>query len=132
MPAKQRRAVLIGDSITRAWGVFAPDFFGANGYIDRGISGQTTSQILVRFRQDVISLEPQAVHLMAGTNDIAENAGPYHPRDTTNNLMSTAELAKLHGVRVILASVPPTTDFPWRTGLQPVSKIRALNDWIRA
>jgi lysophospholipase L1-like esterase len=132
LPAAQRRAVFLGDSITRAWMVFDPEFFTANGYVERGISGQTTPQMLVRLREDVISLRPAALHLMAGTNDIAENTGPYHPRDTTNNLMSMAELAKLHGIRVILASVPPAAEFSWRTALQPISKIRALNDWIRA
>ena|ERR1051326_6236017 len=132
LPAAERRVVFMGDSITRAWMVFNPEFFTANGYIDRGVSGQTTPQMLVRFRQDVISLRPAALHLMAGTNDIAENTGPYRPEATTNNILSMAELAKLHGMRVILAALPPTAEFPWRTGLQPAGKIRALNDWIRA
>ena len=78
----------MGDSITRGWQVFHPEFFTANGFVDRGISGQTTPQMLVRFRQDVIQLSPEAVHLMAGTNDIAENTGPFDPEATKNNMMS--------------------------------------------
>lgn len=131
LPASARRVVFLGDSITREWPIFDPEFFAANGFICRGISGQTTPQMLVRLRQDVISLAPQAMHLLAGTNDIAENTGPYDPRATTNNIMSMAELAKLHGIRVILAAIPPTVEFGWRPGREPVPKIRALNDWIR-
>ena len=132
LPAEQRRVVFFGDSITRGWINLHPEFFAAGGYVDRGISGQTTPQMLVRFRQDVISLMPAAVHFMGGTNDIAENTGPYDPQATTNNITSMMELAKVHGIRVIVAAIPPAADFPWRTGLQPPAKIRALNNWIKA
>jgi lysophospholipase L1-like esterase len=131
LPAGARRVVFLGDSITREWPLFHPEFFAPNGYICRGISGQTTPQMLVRLRQDVISLAPEAMHLMAGTNDIAENTGPYHPEATTNNIISIAELAKLHGIRVILASVPPAVEYGWHPGHEPAPKIRALNEWIR-
>jgi lysophospholipase L1-like esterase len=131
LPAADRRVVFMGDSITRIWINLHPEFFTANGYVDRGISGQTTPQMLVRFRQDVIALRPAAVHLMGGTNDIAENTGPYSPEATTNNIASMAELARVHGIRVILGPVPPAADFLWRTGLQPIPKIRALNEWLR-
>lgn len=131
LPLSERRVVFMGDSITRIWINQHPEFFAANGYVDRGISGQTTPQMLVRFRQDVIALKPAAVHLMGGTNDIAENTGPYSPEATTNNIASMVELAKVHGIRVILASVPPAADFAWRTGLQPIPKIRALNEWLQ-
>jgi lysophospholipase L1-like esterase len=131
LPLAERRVVFMGDSITRIWINQHPEFFTANGYVDRGISGQTTPQMLVRFRQDVIALQPAAVHLMGGTNDIAENTGPYSAEAATNNVASMAELAKVHGIRVILGSLPPAADFTWRTGLQPALKIRALNDWLQ-
>jgi lysophospholipase L1-like esterase len=132
LPAAARRVVFFGDSITRGWINLHPEFFATGGYVDRGISGQTTPQMLVRFRQDVISLSPAAIHFMGGTNDIAENTGPYDPQATTNNITSMLELAKAHDIRVILAAVPPAADFPWRKGLQPPPKIRALNEWIKA
>ena len=131
LPAAERRVVFMGDSITRAWRVFHPEFFTTSGFVDRGISGHATPQMLVRFRQDVISLEPEAVHLMAGTNDIAENTGPYDPQSTRNNLMSMVELARMHRLRIILATVPPAAAFPWRVVAEPVAKLRALNEWIR-
>src|SRR5689334_11613611 len=132
LPAAERRVVFLGDSITRGWEVFHPEFFTANGFIDRGISGQTTPQMLVRFRQDVILLEPAAVHIMAGTNDVAENTGPFDPEATRNNLMSMVELARMHRLRIVLSAIPPAAAFPWRTVAEPVSKIRTLNEWIRA
>jgi lysophospholipase L1-like esterase len=132
LPLAERRVVLIGDSITRGWINVRPEFFAANGLVDRGISGQTTPQMLVRFRQDVIALEPAAVHIMGGTNDVAENAGPFDPEATKNNLMSMVELARTHRIRIILAAIPPAAAFPWRTVPEPVTKIRALNTWIAA
>jgi lysophospholipase L1-like esterase len=132
LPAAERRVVFLGDSITRGWEVFHPEFFTASGFIDRGISGQTTPQMLVRFRQDVILLDPAAVHIMAGTNDVAENTGPFDPEATRNNLMSMVELARMHRVRIVLASIPPVAAFSWRAIPDPVAKIRALNEWIRA
>ncbi|TAN07999.1 MAG: GDSL family lipase [Rhodanobacteraceae bacterium] len=124
------RVVFMGDSITQIWKQKDPDFF-SDGRIDRGISGQTTSQMLVRFRQDVIDLHPAVVHIMAGTNDIAGNTGATTLADIEGNLASMAELAQAHGIRVILASVPPSNHFDWRPRVNPVASIRALNAWIR-
>lgn len=124
------RVVFMGDSITEFWGDKDAAFFTA-GKIDRGISGQTTSQMLLRFRQDVIDLHPQAVHIMAGTNDVAGNTGPATLEQVEGNLASMAELAKVHGIRVILASVPPAARFPWRPDMQTVPTIQALNSWIK-
>lgn len=123
--------VFMGDSITQGWIDKAPAFF-RKGLVDRGIGGQTTPQMVLRFRQDVIDLHPRAVHIMAGTNDIAGNTGPMTFAQTEANIMTMAELAKQHGVRVILASIPPAANFPWRPGLETVSKIAALNAWIKA
>jgi lysophospholipase L1-like esterase len=132
LPAAERRVVFLGDSITRGWINDRPAFFTANGFVDRGISGQTTPQMLVRFRQDVIALAPAAVHILAGTNDVAENTGPFDPEATKNNLMSMVELARMHRIRIILAAIPPAAAFPWRAVAEPVAKIRALNAWIAA
>jgi len=122
--------VFIGDSITQGWFDMVPGFF-TPGRQGRGIGGQTTPQMLLRFRQDVIDLKPQVVQIMAGTNDIAGNTGPMTPDQTKANLMSMAELAQAHGIRVILASIPPADGFPWRPGLDTAPKIAALNGWIR-
>lgn len=126
----EQRVVFLGDSITEFWKVADPALFSA-GVIDRGISGQTTGQMLLRFRQDVVDLRPVAVHLMAGTNDIAGNAGPTTLEAVQANLQSMVELADAHGIEVILASVPPAADFPWRVGLDPGPTIELLNAWLQ-
>jgi len=123
--------VFIGDSITQGWFDKNPAFF-TPGRVGRGIGGQTTPQILVRFRQDVIDLKPKVVHIMMGTNDIASNTGPMTPEQTEANVETLTELAKAHHIRVILASIPPAARFPWRPGLETVEKIRTLNAWIKA
>ncbi|MFE8583329.1 GDSL-type esterase/lipase family protein [Sphingomonas sp. NCPPB 2930] len=122
--------VFMGDSITQGWFDKMPDFF-TPGRIGRGIGGQTTTQMLLRFRQDVIDLKPKVVQIMAGTNDIAGNTGPMTPEQTEANIMSMAELARAHGIRVILASIPPADHFPWRPGLDTASRIAVLNDWMK-
>lgn len=128
----ERRVVFFGDSITEGWGKTGSEaFFPGKPYVNRGISGQTTPQMLVRFRQDVIDLKPAAVVILAGTNDIAGNTGPATPQMIQDNLASMAQLARANGIAVVLASVLPASDYPWKTGLQPAPKIRALNDWIR-
>ena len=124
------RVIFMGDSITEGWGDIDPKFFAAHRYVDRGISGQTTPQMLVRFRQDVIALRPAAVVILAGTNDIAGNTGPAKIESIEDNLKSMAELARAHGIRVVLSSVLPVFDYSWRPGLQPVPKIAALNSWM--
>ncbi|TAA23746.1 MULTISPECIES: SGNH/GDSL hydrolase family protein [Pseudoxanthomonas] len=128
----QRRVVFFGDSITEGWGKTGSEtFFPGKPYVNRGISGQTTPQMLVRFRQDVIDLKPAVVVILAGTNDLAGNTGPATPQMIQDNLASMAQLARANGIAVVLASVLPASDYPWKTGLQPAPKIRALNDWIR-
>lgn len=126
----EQRIVFMGDSITEFWKLGDPALFSA-GVIDRGISGQTTGQMLVRFRQDVIDLHPIAVHLMAGTNDIAGNSGPTTLATVQGNIQSMVEMAQAHGITVILASIPPAADFPWRPGLQPARTIETLNAWLQ-
>lgn len=125
------RVVFLGDSITEGWKPTVPAFFEGRPYVDRGIGGQTTPQMLVRFHQDVIALEPQVVVILAGTNDVAGNTGPSTPEMILGNLISMAELARTHGIKVVLASVLPVLDFPWRPGLEPAPKIVALNVLIR-
>jgi lysophospholipase L1-like esterase len=124
------RIVFMGDSITENWRNLAPDFF-QRGHVGRGISGQTTLQMLVRFRQDVIDLKPRVVHIMAGTNDVAGNTGAETDADIQNDIRSMVELAQAHGIRIILASIPPAADFPWRKGLNPGPRIVRLNAWLK-
>lgn len=128
--AGEQRVVFYGASIVEYWKTRGA-FFPVKPYIDRGISGQTTAQMLVRFRQDVIDLHPKAVVILGGTNDVAGNMGPMTPAMTEGNWQSMAELAKTSGIAVIFASVTPSTDFPWRRGLKPAEKIRALNAWLK-
>lgn len=128
----ERRVVFYGDSITDGWGRTAGTrFFPGKPYVNRGISGQTTAQMLVRFRQDVIELKPAAVVILAGTNDIAGNTGPATLDMIEGNLRSMAELARANGIRVVLASVLPVSDYPWRPGLHPANTVRALNTRLR-
>jgi len=122
--------VFMGDSITQGWFDMMPAFFTPGRY-GRGIGGQTTPQMLLRFRQDVIDLHPQVVQIMAGTNDIAGNTGPMTPEQTQANLMSMAELAHAHGIRVILASIPPASHFAWRPRLDTATPIAAMNAWMK-
>jgi lysophospholipase L1-like esterase len=123
------RVVFMGDSITDNWLGGDPSLF-TGGLVDRGISGQTTPQMLVRFRQDVIDLHPQAVHIMAGTNDIAGNTGAATMATVEGNIETMAELARAHGIKVILASIPPAAAFPWSPGKQPAPIIDAFNRWL--
>nr|WP_151953244.1 SGNH/GDSL hydrolase family protein [Sphingomonas sp. EC-HK361] len=125
------RTVFIGDSITQGWYDKVPAFF-SNTRIDRGIGGQTTPQMLVRFRADVVNLRPAVVQIMGGTNDIAGNTGPMTAEQTKDNIMAMADIARANGIRVILASIPPADHFPWRPGLETASKIAAMNLWLKA
>jgi lysophospholipase L1-like esterase len=124
------KAVFMGDSITEGWGVGDPSLF-THGVLDRGISGQTSPQMLVRFYQDVVALHPQAVHIMAGTNDVAGNTGPSSPDDFKNNIRAMVDLARANHIRVVLASILPADRFSWRPDIQPVGQIRQLNAWLR-
>jgi lysophospholipase L1-like esterase len=122
--------VFLGDSITEGWLQKAPAFF-STGRVCRGISGQTTPQLLLRFRQDVIDLQPRAVHIMAGTNDIAGNTGPSTLKMIQDNFLGMSDIAIANGMHLILASIPPASDFPWRPGLPTVAPIGAMNAWLK-
>tara|TARA_R110002153_G_C13246219_1_gene491204 strand:+ start:660 stop:1346 length:687 start_codon:yes stop_codon:yes gene_type:complete len=132
MPApNENRVVFMGNSITIGWLNKRPEFFEGKPYINRGISGQTTPQMLLRFRQDVIDLNPKVVVILAGTNDIAGNTGPSTPKMILDNIKSMAELARANGIKVIIASVLPAFDYPWKPGLNPNEKIPALNKLLK-
>ena len=128
----ENRVVFMGNSITIGWLDKVPEFFRGKPYINRGISGQTTPQMLVRFRQDVIALRPKVVVILAGTNDIAGNTGPMTLDQILDNLISMAELARANGIEPVLSSVLPAFDYPWRPGLEPNVKIPRLNAMIKA
>jgi lysophospholipase L1-like esterase len=124
----ENRVVFLGDEITEKWTAFFP----GKPYLNRGIAGQTTPQMLVRFQQDVISLKPKVVVISAGTNDLASVTGPATQGTIAENFTSMVELAKVHGIRVVLASVTPVCDcFVKQTGLRPQGKIIGLNGWIK-
>ncbi|MEA5127941.1 MAG: SGNH/GDSL hydrolase family protein [Proteiniphilum sp.] len=132
-PAKtcDQRVVFMGNSITQGWIGQVPEFFEGRDYINRGISGQTTPQMLLRFRQDVLKLWPKVVVILAGTNDIAGNTGPSTLEMIEDNIYSMTELAQAHGIQVVLCSVLPAYDYPWRPGLEPAPKIVELNKRIK-
>ncbi len=132
-PHEAGRVVFFGDSITDGWGRGEGTvFFPGKPYVNRGISGQTTAQMLVRFRQDVIALQPEVVVILAGTNDIAGNTGAATLGMIEDNLRSMTQLAQANGIRVVLASVLPASVYWWRPGYRPAAKIRALNQRIEA
>ncbi len=126
------RVVFMGNSITIGWLNARPSFFKDKPYINRGISGQTTPQMLIRFRQDVIDLQPKVVVILAGTNDIAGNTGPSTLPMILDNIKGMAELAAANNIKVILSSTLPAYDYPWRPGLKPNEKIPVLNAMIKA
>lgn len=127
----EERIVFMGNSITQGWGDHFPEYFDNPNYLNRGIGGQTTPQMLLRFRQDVIKLYPKVVVILAGTNDIAGNTGPSTLEMIEDNLYSMAELAKVHNIEVVLCAVLPVFDYPWQTGLEPAEKIIELNRRIK-
>ena len=122
--------VFMGDSITEFW-ANQPDFARDSARVGRGIGRQSSPQILLRFRNDVINLKPRVVHIMAGTNDIAEATGRESDDEIEGYISNMVELAQLHGIKVVLASIPPAADFFWHTGLNPAPRIRALNNWLK-
>lgn len=127
----EKRIVFMGDSITEFWSVLCPEFFDGKPYINRGISGQTSPQMLIRFRADVIDLKPSIVVLLAGANDIAGNTGPSTLEMILNNIISMVELAKANQIKVILCSLLPAYDFPWKTGSFPAEKIETFNTMLK-
>lgn len=132
LPAdNENRVVFIGNSITQGWIEVNPNFFVGKSYINRGISGQTTPQMLVRFRSDVVNLKPKVVVILAGTNDIAGNTGPSTLEMIEDNIASMVEIANANNIKVVLCSILPAYDYPWKTGLEPAQKIVDLNKWIK-
>jgi len=133
----EKRAVFMGDSITDAWPQRASEFFAGRPYVGRGISAQTTPQMLLRFRQDVVDLKAKVVVILAGTNDIASNTGPMTDEEIQGNLMSMAQLAKAHDIKVVFSSVLPVSAYHTapngvpQTILRPMTRIRAINDWMK-
>jgi lysophospholipase L1-like esterase len=125
----ENRVVFMGDSITEGWHLDVS--FPGKPYINRGISGQTTPQMVLRFRQDVIALQPKVVVILAGTNDIAGNTGPETLEQIEDNLASMADLASANHIRVVLCSITPAFDYPWKPGQTPAPKIDAINAWLR-
>ena len=133
LPAERRRVVFMGNSITDSWATMRPRFFADNGFVGRGISGQTTMQMVLRFAQDVIALRPQAVVINAGINDIAENTGPYDEQATFSNIRLMAEQARHYNINVVLTSVLPAAGFRWNRAVTDApEKIESLNRRIRA
>ena len=128
----EARVVFYGNSITEGWAQYFGAMFPGKPYLGRGISGQTTPQMLVRFRQDVVALAPRVVVILAGTNDIAGNTGPSTIEMIEDNLASMTEVAQANGIRVVLSSVLPVFDYPWKPGLEPAPKIIALNAWMKS
>ncbi len=126
-----QRVVFYGDSITDNWGRKFGKFFPGKPYVNRGISGQTTAQMLLRFQQDVVHLQPAAVVILAGTNDVAENTGPYTDAQIEDNFKSMVAIARANHIRVILGSIPPADRFPWHPGIEPAERIRTLNAWLK-
>lgn len=126
------RVVFMGNSITEGWIQMRPEFFNNRDYINRGIGGQTTPQMLLRFREDVINLNPSVVIILAGTNDIAGNSGYISLESIIDNIKSMAEIANANGIKVIISSILPAIDYPWKPGLDPASKIIIINKALKA
>lgn len=129
LPGQRADIVFIGDSITEGWSRFAPALF-TGGIVNRGISGQTSPQLLLRFMADVVALQPRVVHLMIGTNDVAGNTGPTTPQAYQDNVRAMVTLAKANGIKVVLGSIPPADHFGW-TSAQPGDWIGKLNGWLK-
>ena len=125
------RVVFMGNSITEGWIQMRPDFFDNRDYINRGIGGQTTPQMLLRFRQDVVDLNPKVVVILAGTNDIAGNSGYISLEAIISTIKSMAEIANANEIKVIISSILPAIDYPWKPGLDPASKIITINKALK-
>ena len=130
--ADPNRVVFMGNSITMDWSDYDASFFSENPFVNRGIGGQTSPQMLVRFRSDVVSLNPKAVVIFAGTNDIAGNTGLISLENTAENIFSMAEIAMANNIAVYICSTLPAIDFLWSPGLEPASKIVKLNSILKS
>ena len=128
----EKRVIFYGDSITDAWARNPDEFFPGKHYIGRGISGQTTPQMLVRFQQDVVHLEPAVVVILAGTNDIAGNTGPSTPDMIEDNFASMVAIAKANNIKMVISSILPADHYSWRPGVQPADQIRQMNTRLKA
>ena len=128
---KKPVAVFMGNSITEGWVNMHPEFFAEHNFIGRGIGGQTSPQMLLRFTPDVLDLDPEVVVILAGTNDIAGNTGASSVKMITDNIKAMAQLAKANGIKVVLSSILPVYDYPWQPGLKPAAKIAEVNNWIK-
>ena len=126
------RVVFMGNSITEGWIQMRPEFFNNRDYINRGFGGQTTPQMLLRFREDVINLNPSVVIILAGTNDIAGNSGYISLESIIDNIKSMSEIANANGIKVIISSILPAIDYPWKPGLDPAPKIIIINKALKA
>lgn len=129
---KEKRVIFLGSSIFEFWKQKDPEYFSRNTYVDRGISGQISPQLLIRFRQDVINLKPKAVIILAGSNDISGNTGHVTNEKIMNNIKSMAELARLHHIKVILCKYLPVYEYPWNKSIKPAEIIVSLNEMIAA
>jgi lysophospholipase L1-like esterase len=129
--AKRVETVFIGDSITELWMTADPAFFSA-ARVDRGISGQTSAQMLLRFTADVVALKPKVVHILAGTNDVAGNTGPNRPEDFKNNIRAMSDISDANRIAVVIGAIPPADRFLWRGELKPAAQIAELNGWLKA
>jgi lysophospholipase L1-like esterase len=125
------RVVFMGNSITEGWSFLDKDFFINNPFVNRGIGGQTTPQMLIRFKPDVVNLNPKAVVILAGINDIAENTGPVTIENIAENIISMAEIAKANEIKVFICSTLPAIDFPWSPGMEPGPKVIKLNSILK-
>lgn len=126
------KVVFMGNSITEGWAQQRPEFFQKHNFAGRGIGGQTTPQMLIRFTPDVLDLQPEAVVILAGTNDIAGNTGPSSVKMITDNLAAMAQLARVHGIKVVLSSILPVKEYPWSKEADAVGMIAAVNNWMKA
>ena len=129
--ADPNRVVFMGNSITQGWSNFDASFFSDNPFVNRGIGGQTTPQMLIRFKPDVVNLNPKAVVILAGINDIAGNTGPITIENTAENIISMAEIAKANEIKVFICSTLPAIDFPWSPGMEPGPKVVKLNSILK-
>lgn len=128
---QDKRIVFLGNSITESWKKLRPNFFKENNFVNRGIDGQTTPQMLLRFRQDIVNINTDIVIILAGTNDIAGNTGTSTLDMIQNNIASMCDIAKQNDIEIVLCSILPVHHYPWASEIKPIDKIKLLNDWVK-